>query len=306
MKVFKKILTKVGPTIPNLLKESLAGYRVARSHRNVHASDLTNSYKQFCPREYALLHAFKESKPDEYIDAAQQVAFDIGECYHDLLRNVWLRDKAVGDWKCRYCGYTVIFSKRPKIPCSKCVASNPWEYKECFLEIEGFTGSVDLVVDLGLPKLEIVEIKSMDKDQFKELKTPLGEHRARTELYLYLWSKFEEANPQHSYAGKVNLDSARVLYISKGYGVKNEDEGGSILPFREFVIKRNDEEAQKYHQMALSVAKFKADLDAGVPATLPDRICDTSLTKRAKCCSMAKQCFSQALSKGVFHDAAVG
>ena len=273
-------------TLSKFLQEHLEGYSKARSVDHIHASDLTKDTPAFCPREIALLRMTGKKRKDQYIGQSLQVAFTIGESYHDMIRNVWLRDIAVGHWKCPHCDAKIEFSKRPKIKCPEC-GSKKWEYDEARFNSQELdvSGSIDLIADLKLQKLVIVEIKSMDKDQFADLVAPLAEHRIRTCLYLKI---IESSNEK--WKDNIDLDHARIIYVTKGYGKKTEL--GKFSPFKEFVVSRNDESIQPYLDKAIMLKKFT---DSNV---VPCGICKSSFDSRMKACTVAPECFGQLFPAG--------
>lgn len=283
LKFYREVIKVTGPTLVGMLDERLARKRSARSHKVLHASALTYEKKAFCPREYALLDVLKAKQPDEFISTALKVCFDNGEDLHDRVRNDWLSDVAVGDWRCAHCGKVTAFSKRP-IRCKHCGTKGDFIYEEMRFQHQetGVDGGIDFIVDMGQPKLTLVEIKSMDKDQFNTLKAPLAEHRTRTVLYLHLVD-----GSDFQWKGTINLEEARVLYISKGFGVKNEAEG-KVLPFKEFVVKREATDVTPYLDKARELYRFRTE---GGP--LPCAICSAATSPRAKQCSIVKDCFSQ-------------
>lgn len=275
-----------------LLDQKLSGFSTARSHRKVHASSVTSEYKQFCPREYALLDVLKKKQKDEYIACATRIAFDIGEAYHDLVRNQWLLDVAVGEWKCGCCGYHHPFSRYPNYGCMHC-GKKQWRYEEVNVvsQSSGISGSIDFIADLGGPKYVTIELKSIDKDQYKALVGPLSEHRVRTCLYLHL---IEDSDIP--FKSKLETDYALILYISKGYGIKNPEEG-KVLPFREFTIRRGDADVSPYFATAKSVQDFR---QAG--GALPKGVCPTNLCKRAQACAVKNECFSATFGPEYVYD----
>lgn len=277
----KTVLKQIG--LVDLLNSSLGGYKKDRSHKKVHASDITNEYKSFCPREYALLDTTKTPRADRYIGTAMQVAFDNGEDLHDRVRDDWLRTYAVGDWRCPHCNHKVIFSKAPKVPCPKCGDKN-WRYSEVVFDVPtfGISGSIDFIVDLGRGKHSIVEIKSMDKDQFNELAAPLSEHRIRTCLYLHMIKE------HGGYAGRIDTEKAYILYVSKGFGVKHADMG-KVLPFKEFQISSGAANIDVILKPALDLKVWR---EKEVKDSYPKGVCSTVVCSRAKQCSVSKQCFS--------------
>jgi hypothetical protein len=263
----------------SILGKALGGYRPARQFTTIHASMLTET-PEFCPREVVLLLKTKKKRKEQYVDAAMQVAFDNGQALHELFRNKWLRDIAVGTWKCKVCKAERPFSKYPKDNCNTC-GCKLWDYEEELWtsQTHGFQGSTDTLLDLDFGKHTIVELKSMDKDMFNSLKAPMGEHRVRTILYMYLVK--DSGRPERE---RVHTDSAKILYISKAFGQKSST--GAVLPFKEFDVEYNESTIAPYLEKAAKVKKFK---DAGV---VPAGVCPTSFVNRVKSCSCPHECWS--------------
>jgi rubrerythrin len=268
-------------TLSMYLKEHLEGYSKARSVHHIHASDITKDNPEFCAREIVLMRIFSKARKDQFLGQATKVAFEIGEAYHDLVRDKWLRNIAVGHWTCPHCSHQIDFSKLPKIDCPQC-GSNKWAYTEVrFMSEEfGVSGSIDFIADLQLQKSVITEIKSMDKDQFSDLVAPIAEHRLRTSLYLKIIESSDSP-----YKDRLDLQHARIIYVSKGYGKKTEL--GKFSPFKEYVITRNDAAIETYVGKAKAIKLFE---DKGV---LPSGVCKTAFDPRCKSCLAAPDCFGQ-------------
>lgn len=262
------------------LNKRLETRKPARSPNVIHASDITKDDPEFCPREVVLLRLLKAKRRDESFSVALNVTFGIGNAYHDLVRDTWLRDIAVGDWVCPHCGNRVYFCKEPKTACIKC-GSKKWEYTELtFISNETkATGSIDLIVDLGLPKHVVVELKSLDKDQFNDLVAPKAEHRIRTSLYLRMIE-----TSQSSHIDKIDLTHARILYVSKAFGKK--DINGKFTPFKEFIVARDDSATELYVSKAKAVKLFEET------GEVPAGVCPNSFCKRLKSCNVATSCFT--------------
>jgi hypothetical protein len=145
-----------------------------------------------------------------------------------------------------------------------------------------------MLYNAGQPKLRIVEIKTMDKDQFKDLAAPLSEHRLRTKLYMRIIDESEG-----TYKQRINTSEADIFYVSKGgFGIADPQlkawglsEGFS--PFKHYVVKREPKAADLPSKLAKVVKDFRAK-EVGMPVG----ICATAMDKRAKACSMCKPCFS--------------
>jgi len=262
-----------------LLEKRISGFKARRKYSNIHMSMLTDIEYPFCAREVALLEKHKVERKERWTPAAMQIAFDHGNALADLVRNVWLREDVVGKWRCKACRHHTAFGK---VPTDKCgCGADLWEYtEEEFVDPETkTTGSIDFFVDLGTGKHVSVECKSIDKDQFIDLKAPLAEHRVRTVAYLSLIARSKK-----SIVGRLDTSHARVLYVSKGYG-KKHDELGTVLPFKEYIVTRNDDATAPYFEAALAVRKWREIRQ------MPERICVLPTDKRAKKCQMKKECF---------------
>jgi hypothetical protein len=281
---------KINPlTLSDMLHKRLGGHVPARGFRTIRASAVTNQYTAFCPREVALLDILKRKPKDEYLTVATQVAFAQGESLHKLAREVWFNDISVGHWACNHCGNVTWFSKRPKVKCTQC--GHP-EYSYLEVQISGdkdIHGSLDMLVDEGDGQHVLVEIKTMDKDQHKELVAPLAEHRIRTNLYLHLLRTSESP-----YVDFVQKDFARVLYISKGYGSKSS--GGPISPFKDYLVMYDPKSLPFYLSKAEEVKTFRQE------GTIPQRICTSGFIARAKQCSCMAECWSDKFPAGSHHE----
>jgi hypothetical protein len=141
-------------------------------------------------------------------------------------------------------------------------------------------GGIDALFNIGAPQLVITEIKTLNPVEFEALVVPQPEHRLRTNLYMLI---LEQSH--HPHKEKINTSEARVLYISRGYGKLNA-EWNEILPFREFVVKRNDADLQEFLHRAKRLKTFRQT------GFMPAGICSTAVDKIAKKCSVCAPCFS--------------
>ncbi|UOX38425.1 hypothetical protein VpasPP24_85 [Vibrio phage Vpas_PP24] len=271
------------------LQQTMSGHDPDRPYHRLHASDVTNQDIEFCPRERGLLIATKAEPNSRYISTETRTYFDIGEAYHDLVREKWGLKVSLGNWLCLGCNHLHVSVKKPN-GCSKCGNVN-LKYDE--LRVKSETTSISCGIDwqIASPKLSLpmaIEIKSIAPDEFKKLVAPHAEHRIRTKLYLYALN--DATNPptvQH-----LNKDQAGVLYVSKGAGYGESYLGGSGFKekktvFKLYMVERDDAEIEYYLEKGRSLKKF---LEGGI---LPERICKTPQEKRAKACSMCKQCWNK-------------
>lgn len=301
MKFTKAFKKEVRPSLKMAIHKRLAGWEDARSHKTLHASDLTKEDRQFCPREFALLDATKMKKKGEFIGTALMCTFHLGEAMHDLLRENWGLNESVGTWECLRCGARHKFQKKPKVctmeasPGTKCGGKHFKYHEETFRSLStGAVGNMDMILDLGEPKFRACEIKSIKADDFKTLVAPLSEHRLRTNLYMRM---IEDSD--HPQKHKINTQEALVFYICKGFGNKDESiaEAGikdsGFSPFKEFWVQRDDTATEEAWKLAMSLHKFRQG------GKMPQGICPNGLIKRAQICSAVKPCWSGQYPAGV-------
>jgi hypothetical protein len=271
------------------LHKQLSGPQPARSLKRIHASAVTKN--DFCGRFYALSDLVNHQQKDEWLSTSESVTYHLGRVLQDSIVN-WLADAglAVGHWRCLSCNWTHVFCRRP-VSCEKCGVRvfRPIEVT-CKSQVSGIGGSFDCLANMGEPKLRLVEIKTMDKDQFKGLGAPLLEHSLRTKLYLRLMD--ESDSP---WLDRIDTSAAVVLYVSKGgYGVADYSlaELGindKFSPFKEFLVQRDDASTQNVSNKGTAVSEWRKG-----NAPLPPRLCADALAKDAKWCPLRNVCWSDA------------
>lgn len=291
LKILKAIKAEKSVSVKNLIHSRIAGYEPPRSSATLHASDLMKD-KEFCPREQAFLNMGVAKKKAEFISTALRITFDLGRFYENQIREVYLRDIVVGQWKCGICSHVhPTFGKEPKIKCPQCGWGHKWEYQEPRFTSPstGISGGIDLLIDVGEPKLRLVEVKSMDKDEFRKLEAPLAEHKFRTSLYLRLAE--EDDGPL---SGRVNNKIAHIIYVSKSFGFKDTQlkadgiKDAAFSPFKEFDITRDDSMSAISYAKAGAYNTWKKDQSQGFPCG----ICPNGLSKRAQGCTAVAACWS--------------
>lgn len=266
-------------SIIGILKHNLGGQHPGRSRDVVHASDISEDH--FCPRKWAFLDLKNAKTAPETVPVAMDVTFQMGNAAETLLMESWAGDAAVGNWRCRYCGDNRTMMSNPGGFC-KDGRKHWWQYLQITSIAERYdvSWSIDGLFNVGSPQLLMTEIKTWNTKEFEKIIVPLPEHRLRTNLYLKLMDESD-----HPYRSRFNLHEARVLYISRGYGIMNS-QWKEILPFKEFVVKRNDVDTKLALQKALALKMFR------VNKPMPSGICATALDKVAKECSCCPECFS--------------
>lgn len=270
------------------LHRHLSGPEPARSLKRLHASELTKE-GGICPRFYALADVTHFKPKDKWLTTSEQVTYHMGRVLQDSVVG-WFADmnKAWCHWKCVACGTQHDFQLRP-IQCKTCGCRKfdpievRFESAEC-----GASCGVDMLLIRQGGNMRVHELKTMDKDQFKDLKAPLAEHRWRTNLYLRLIAESE--NP---WAKSIDTTTATILYISKGgYGcsapdLKDQGLSDKFSPFKEYTVERDDKETDVLVRRASAVKKFRAGAKG-----MPFGVCATAMDKRALACPLRAACFS--------------
>ena len=279
-------------SVRELLHRGIARYQKPRPLDVIHASDLTSEREEWCPRAVALMELEGVKAEPELITTAQRVAWEISSAVAEQVVR-WLsnQNRAIGTWVCARCNEPHYFSREPeRCACCEREVFHFEEYRFTSAYSDASCG-IDLLVPLpGKKKVEIVEMKALEKVEFKALKAPLAEHRFRTNLYLRLAAESTDPN-----AKKVNTQCARILYVAKGgwgvrcdvakeYGIND----GPWSPFKEYVVKRDDEQTEEVTQKARSLKLYREG--AG---ELPVGVCPTPLCMRAKSCKVVARCFSE-------------
>jgi hypothetical protein len=280
------------PSIKYLLHKQMHGFEWARNDPYIHASDLMKDL-EYCPREEALLEATNTGKKDHFIGTAQRATFDHGKDMEKRFRNEWLRPLIVGFWECGVCGNKPErFGKAPKQVCKVCGWGHQWMYREprILSEDSGISGGIDGLIDVGEATHRLIEIKSMDKDMFKELKGPLAEHRFRTSLYLQLIAEVEGP-----WTGKVNTKIGHVIYVSKSFGFKDDDiekfglKDARFSPFKEYLVKSDPSLSETSIGKARALTYYRKTKGK---EGLPCGVCTNVLTKRAQKCQAKQFCWT--------------
>ena len=272
-----------------LLHKLLSDYQEPRPLKNVHGSEVTKD-GGICARMYGLADLTGTEKAAEWLTTSQAVTYELGHLLEARIIN-WFADMGIAysNWQCQSCGNTFQFCKRP-IDCAHCgntgFTPENWRVKS---DLTGISCGFDLMLLMkGKSKLHVIEIKTMDKDEFKDLKAPLAEHRIRTNLYMRCIQ--ESADP---YALNVGIGEATILYVTKGgFGVKDPQPAkwglhDAFSPFKEFTILRNDADTDELVQPARRLLAFRQG-----KVGLAEPLCPTALTERAKACPLRKACFS--------------
>lgn len=264
-------------SVISLLVDHLSVPRKDRSAHEVHASDLTKD--DWCPRATAVYRLTNTQPKTRYLPVALRVTFDNGNAMASIIINKYLPGRARGGWECLKCS-TYHVGKRPAPESPLC--HHIWRYKELMFTHPtlDFTGSIDMFADLGRPdgKASVIEFKTKNPEEFKKMVGPDAEHRIRNSLYLHLIAR------QTTLPFPIDTESSRILYVSRGHGCQNE-EYDDILPFKEYIVKRDEDDIKDALARAALVKKYK---DTGA---MPVRTCLEQWSAPAKYCSANAKCF---------------
>ena len=272
-----------------MLHAALAGQEEPRLPESwVHASDVTSEELRFCPRQWFLMRRDGLRPRARSSHAAQGFSHRMGHLYQDLVTDL-LGGAVFGTWRCP-CGRVEELSRRPG-KCPGCGAAE-WRHVETrFVSRRaGISVGIDVLVDVGLPRLKVVEVKGLKPDEFRSLVMPKAEHRLRTALYLRVVAD----SPTHL-RRMVDTDSALVLYVAKGgWGVRDDQvptwkvaHDSSWSPFKEYEVRRDD--VLTKGPWADGAALVKAQ-KAG---KAPPRTCGTQMDRRALACCSRAPCFAE-------------
>jgi hypothetical protein len=269
------------------LHKNLARRQAGRPLKVIHASDVVDDDGWWCPREIAL--RLQEGKPpiDETVTTSNALVYYQGNALAQFVIQTLAKSVTVlGYWRPSHNPLLDVVEWGPR------PSEGQWEYVEprWMSEYSGVGGGTDCIVKFpGNDKATIVELKTLQKSEFQELKMPIGKHRLRTNFYMRLVA--ESSLPQ---AKEIDTENAKILYIIKGgWGVPSTDpaEWGITAdfgwtPFKEFDIKRDDEQTDHHAELAREL-KLWRDEDG----PMPGRICSTSTCQRAKRCHVRVKCW---------------
>jgi hypothetical protein len=245
---------------------------------------------EYCPRESALCWDKDLNAGTAWIPTSLRMTFQTGHALQELATKALLPD-LYGDWHCHRC------ERERRGYLQGCCGMIP-EYREMFFRSPstGVVGSVDMCVKMpGHDKPVLIEVKSIEKDKFKDLFQPLIEHRLRMIGYLTLVQEIADAGVKS--AQEIETGFGLVLYIAKGFGIhKPQFEDPKIndrfSPFKEYEITRDGNPKEIVDEMfdrARSYWQFRK----GGP--LPERIksCNDKHCKRAEKCAARDECYAE-------------
>jgi hypothetical protein len=282
--------TRTGVPPANLMADTLNQGGVKRSRRKVgdgdywlHVSDLmkTDSRTRFCAREFALHYLERKVYAGAGLSPGFELLFATGHAIHDHARNMFVarsefRDVAWGIWACP-CGRSHGEGHFPsqEVVCRHCRRPRS-VYHEIDLFSEKFriVGHPDWIIKWG-KWFHLYEIKTIDRADidFDAMYAPLGDHTLQATFYYYLMvARGYKVSPE-----------LRYLYVDRS---TRKLFGG--YPYKEF-IRRVDpiERLEPFLNLATTLQTSIAE------RRLPDRICATPTTPRARACQTCISCFER-------------
>lgn len=289
MKAFVSVKKAMTPwSLKRELHRKLRRRDVERPRWYLHASDVTREKPLFCVREKILNILEETDMQATWLETSMSSTFANGRMWEKRIREDWLGHIAVGIWECRYCRQkTLPFSKRPKVcPTAGCHGFNHPRFRyheQLFGEDPGIGCAVDLMVQFGTD-ITLCEIKTIDKDYFRDLKAPMSEHTHRMRLTLNLVSRTPNI------PSSLNLSYGHILYVGRCFGMIDKSLAGlgchdKFSPFKEFTISRNDDELEDALTQEAYWVAWRTH------GTIPAGICTGPADKRSKDCPVRKTCF---------------
>lgn len=253
---------------------------------HLHASSLIG----ICER----LHVIAAEMPEAIIKpvtGSDRLVWAIGRAVEKHIRTQFIKARnfegIYGRWTCDNAtcaernapGFTGVHGLR-----KACACGRPYDtYNEPSLwdDDNGFVGNPDLTFLLdGL--FVVTEIKSMEKEAFQDLESPLADHVHQAILYRDLYRRL----------GYPVADFVIIVYVSKGYSFRRKDKQGRSTIYKEFRV-----DATQPHFVRLvsdSIASARLVKDARENGRLPPRCpaCTSIDTSTAKNCPLVGRCFN--------------
>lgn len=245
-----------------------------------------SSIDKACMRMHVLMSKYQGMHKKESLDFNSRLTFAWGDALHSMIQNteVVIRDSIKrGWWRCRACNTVLGFGRSPRrdFKCTKCGASREaMIYHEHFLEVRDpfyLTGHPDIFLELQENVLTVGELKSINKESFKRLEKPTGEHILQATSYLLGIDK-NVSGLQIPKKYKMNTDYFVVIYVSK------EALDRKTKAYKIFMVRRNPIFEGIVSEKLLA---FKQGYD-NFPDQLPE--CDPLCTHNQFSTSISRDC----------------
>lgn len=250
----------------------------------IHLSSLLSP--DWCMRK-AVLSKKYDLRVRNFAGSRMRLIWALGRAAEEHVRKSFIaghgRENVVGAWRCACGNLTVRGKGTARLldlqPCETC-GTHPVIYGELSVTNRdaSIIGNPDLLfTEQGDDALHVTEIKSMNKESFVNLTSPIGTHELQVGGYVWLLR-------QNGY----EVRSARVLYVCK-------DALAPKQPlFKEFVID-HESRVRLFHDVIGPVVEQGFPALAGIKgARMPDRlaVCSSIHSKKAKACEACSLCFN--------------
>lgn len=174
-----------------------------------------------CIRQLILCRSMKK-EIDRFSNPSLQMTFEIGNAVHHWIQNTpnILGNNRYGKWQCTSCNYTTLFRGPITGDCPRCSAkATAFVYKEIGLVLNNpyyLSGHPDMFVKTGNDIYNILEIKTINSNDFRSIKAPLINHLYQIHSYMLLTSYKKFKLSAH-----ISNKESYVLYISKAHESSN-------------------------------------------------------------------------------------
>lgn len=249
----------------------------------IHVSGLID----YCARKESLAFSGRQvgaSPRMRKVMAAERIIWAIGRAVESHVRSQFVEgtrgEGVIGEWSCK-CGQLTRRGDMPRSLCGTC-GERANRYGEFTLrdDIRKVVGNPDLLYsrpDNGA--VRVIEIKSMNVTQYKELAAPVAHHVLQAACYHRLLGE----------NGFTPDDTVSIFYACKDFHPK---------PYKEFHVTIDDHLAARIDdlfELASKRAEWVEAHKSGGCVVLPDRLdaCSSPTSTRAKSCPECVGCFSR-------------
>lgn len=247
----------------------------------IHVSTLID----YCARREALAFTNKMmgvGKRTRRAMAGERIVWAMGRAVEAHVRTQFIegtqRKGIIGAWSCK-CGQQTNTGYFRKTLCQRCGnEANIYGEKTLRDDELKIAGNPDLLYDMPNGNVRVVEIKSMNVTQFKELTSPLPFHVLQAACY----QRLLEVN------GHTPDPELTIFYACKDFQPK---------PYKEYHVLVDDALTARIDDL-FELARVRAEWielkKAGGQVSIPERLaaCSSASTTRAKGCSECIGCFS--------------
>jgi len=270
----EELLTKLLTKSDNLPEAK----RATNAGSNMHVSSLIG----VCERSAVLMRRFNDGAPVyNQVSGFDRIVWKIGRAVEAHIRDNIIRahgpSKVLGKWTCP-CGAATFEGTFPmdRPICPVCKKERDIYQEWDLIDDEyGVQGHPDLPLIWSDGSIIVVEIKSMNAKEWKELKSPKGDHRFQACMYRRILQR-------KGY--RVN-DKVIVIVATKDYQFTRKES-----PYKEYQIDATTPQLQAELDGALVLAGRVRDAVAN--ETLPHRTCANPQLSTAKSCSQCVRCFN--------------